>query len=163
MHSKLTPVRRAAAVAGGALATALVLAACGGGADTPEAAVENFYDNGAEDFLGAFAEGDFDKVAEVGADYFCEEDVTDIQSTADEMKSMSDEEIDAMMGSMPDFSEVDFEYDILETTEDGDTATVEVEVTGPDFATGEESTETSTMNLVKEEDEWKICGGDFLS
>lgn len=158
IHSKLTSARRVAAAAGGAFATALVLAACGGSADSPEGAVENFYDNGAEDFLTALSEGDFDELAEVSEDYFCAETVADIQSTADQMKTMSDEELDAMVGAMPDIGEVDFEYEILETTEDGDTATVEAEVTGPDFETGEESTETTTMELVKEDDEWKICG-----
>ncbi|WP_026928979.1 nuclear transport factor 2 family protein [Glycomyces tenuis] len=160
-HSKLGSARRAAAVVGGAFATALVLAACGGNADSPDAAVENFYDNGAEDFLTALSEGDFDELADVSEDYFCAEDVADIRTTADEMKTMTDEELDAMVGSMPEFGDVSFEVEILETSEEGDTATVEAEVTGPDFETGEESTETTTMELVKEDDEWRLCG-EFL-
>ena len=161
MHSTFVDVRRAAAAAG-AFAAALVLAACGGGADSPEEAVANFYDNGAEDFLISFSDGDFDTLAEVSADYFCAETVADIQSTADDMRTMSDDELDALMASMPDVGEIEFEHEILESDEGDDTATVEVEVTGPDFTTGEQSTETTFMELVKEDDEWRICG-EFVS
>lgn len=157
MHSRFVHARRASAAIG-ALAAAAALAACGGGADSPEGAVENFYDNGAEDFLNAFAGGDFDTLAEISEDYFCAEEVASIQSTADEMKTMSDEELDMFMGSMPEFEDIDFETEILDSTENGDKATVELEVTGPDFETGEHSSETTTMELVKEDDEWKICG-----
>lgn len=162
MHSTFVHARRAAAAAGGAFAAALLLAACGGGADTPEGAVEHFYDNGAEEFLTAFSDGDFDALAEISEDYFCAEEVASIQSTADEMKTMSDEELDMLVGSMPDFDDISFETEILESDEDGDKATVELEVTGPDFETGERSSETTTMELVKEDDKWKICG-EFVS
>ncbi len=49
----------------------------------------------------------------------------------------------------------DWSYEIGESSEDGDTATVEVEMTED----GETSSET--MDLVKEDDEWRICNMGF--
>ena len=158
IHSKLVSGRRAMAVAGGAFATALVLAACGGSNDTPEGAVENFLDNGIEDFAEAFAAGDFDRVAEIGEDHFCAEDVESLRQTADELDAMSDEEraqMEELLGSQEDMLPEDWSYEIGETNEDGDTATVEVEV---EMTEGDEEPKSNSIDVVKEDDEWKLCG-----
>ncbi|GAB3646242.1 nuclear transport factor 2 family protein [Glycomyces tarimensis] len=154
IHSKLSPVRRATVLAGGAFAMTLALGACGGGSDTPGGTVENFLDNGIEDFATAFTGGDYDEAVSIGEDYFCAADVEEIQTAADEVAAMSEEEraqMEAMMSSEETLPE-DWSYEVGETTEDGDTATVEVEMT----ENGETSTET--IDLVKEEDQWRICG-----
>ncbi|WP_100449100.1 Rv0361 family membrane protein [Glycomyces xiaoerkulensis] len=153
IHSKLGT--RLTAVVGGGFALTLALAACGGGTDTPEGAVENFFDNGVEDFATSFSEGDFDELTSITEEYFCEQDVSDIQEMADMAAEMSDEEREMALDSAADEFEIpeDWSYEIGEVTEDGDSATVELEVT----ENGE--TTDSTVDLVKEEDEWKICGG----
>ena len=154
MQTKRNLARRATTAIGGAFAAALILAACGGSNDTPDGAVENFLDNGIEDFANAFADADFDKAVEVSEDYFCAEDVQSIQEAADEYGSLTDEERE-QIGDLTDGEEIipeDWSYEIGETTEDGDTATVEVEMTEGD------NTNTESIDLVKEDDEWRICG-----
>jgi hypothetical protein len=154
MQTKRRFAHRVTAAVGGTFAAALLLTACGASNDTPEGAVENFLDNGIEDFANAIGEGDFQQAADTAGDHLCAEDVATIQETADEFEGLSEEEKAAAqegMGDEPLIPE-DWSYEIGETTEDGDTATVEVEMTED----GETSTET--MDLVKEDDEWKICG-----
>lgn len=152
MQTKRRLARRATAAIGGTFAAALVLAACGASNDTPEGAVENFLDNGIEDFANAFSEGDYQGAADTAEDYLCAEDVKGLQEIADEFEGLSEEE--KAQEGMGDESLIpeDWSYEIGETTEDGDTATVEVEMTED----GE--TSTDTMDLVKEDDEWRICG-----
>lgn len=155
IHSKLVSGRRAAAVAGGTFAAALLLSACGGSNDTPEGAVENFLDNGVEDFAEALSAGDFDQLVKISEEHFCAEDVQAFQETADELDAMSDEEraqMEELMGEQEDVIPDDWSYEIGETDEDGDTATVEVEMTEDD------ETKSNTIDVVKEDDEWRLCG-----
>ncbi|GAB4008557.1 hypothetical protein GCM10029992_65270 [Glycomyces albus] len=60
----------------------------------------------------------------------------------------ADEALQEIAAEVPD----NFEYEIGDVTEDGDTATVTVEVTSDG-----ETTENS-YDLVKEDDAWLICG-----
>ncbi|HEX2144368.1 MAG TPA: DUF4878 domain-containing protein [Glycomyces sp.] len=146
--------RRATAVIGGAFALALTLAACGGNNDTPDGAVENFFDNGVEDITNAIAEGDFAGAAENGEEHFCADDVAAIKDMEATFEGMSDEERDQALDMMAEDVKVpdDWSYEIGEVTEDGDTATVEVAMTEGDETTDE------TIDLVKEDDAWKVCG-----
>lgn len=147
-------LRRASALTGGAFALVLTLAACGGGTDTPDGAVENFLDNGAEDMVNAMLEGDADRAGEVAGDHFCADDVAAVEETAGMFADMSEEErqqaLDTAGEELTMFE--DLSYETGEVTEDGDTATVEVAIT----ANGETTDET--FDLVKEDDAWKICG-----
>lgn len=157
MQTKRRLARRATTAIGGAFAAALLLAACGGSNDTPEGAVENFLDNGIEDLANAFGEGDYQKAVDTAEDYLCAEEVENLQGIADEFEGLSDEEKEQAQEMMGDESLIpeDWSYEIGETNEDGDTATVEVEMTED----GETSTET--MDLVKEDDEWRLCSLGF--
>jgi hypothetical protein len=148
---KLRAARRATAVAGGAFAVALTLAACGAGNDTPEGSMENFLDNGIEDFANAIGSGDFDKAAEDAEEYFCADDVAGIKDMGAMFEGMSEDEIKEAMGEEEIVPE-DWSYEIGEVKEDGDTATVEVTMT----ENGEDTEET--FDMVKEDDVWKICG-----
>ncbi|GAB3219051.1 hypothetical protein GCM10027447_00910 [Glycomyces halotolerans] len=155
IQSKLTAARRGTALAGGAFAMTLALAACGGGA-SPEGAVEDFLDNGVEDLVNALVDGDTDRAAELGEKHLCGDVADEINSQTEEIAAMTDDEraqMREMMGE--ELIPEDWSYELGETTEDGDTATVEVEMT----ENGETSSET--FDLVKEDDEWKICG-DFM-
>lgn len=157
MQTKRRLPRRATAAIGGTFAAALLLAACGASNDTPEGAVENFLDNGIEDLAESLNEGDFQGAADSAGDYICAENVEGIQELADQFEGMSEEEKAQAQETMGDESLVpeDWSYEILDSTEDGDTATVEVEMTE------EGETSKETMDLVKEEDEWKVCGLGF--
>lgn len=147
-------LRRATAVTGGAFALALTLAACGGGNDTPKGAVEGFLDNGAEDLVNAMMDGDAEKAGEIAEEYACAEDAANMKEAAGLFADLSEEErkeaIDMAGDSLSKIEDV--EYEIGDVTEDGDTATVEVSIT-VDGDTSDES-----IDLVKEDDEWKICG-----
>ncbi|RRR97444.1 DUF4878 domain-containing protein [Glycomyces terrestris] len=147
-------LRRTTAVAGGAFALALTLAACGAGNDTPDGAVENFLDNGAEDMVTAMLDGDADKAGEVASDHFCADDVEGVKEAAGMFADMSEEERQSALDMAGDEFTMfeDLSYEIGEVTEDGDTATVEASIT----ADGETTDET--FDLVKEDDAWKICG-----
>jgi hypothetical protein len=153
-RTTLRTARRASALAGGAFALALALAACGGGNDTPEGAVENFLDNGAEDLVSAVLDGDSEKAGDVADDHLCADDVSSVKEGADMFADMSEEErqqaMDAGGEALSMFE--DMSYEMGEATEDGDTASVDVSIT----ADGETTDET--FDLVKEDDEWKICG-----
>lgn len=147
------PPRRTAVLSAGAFAALLALAACGGSA-SPEGAVENFLDNGVEDFSSAVYEGDFDAAADIADEHFCAEDVAALKGLAAAYAGMSSDEIaEAIAASNedPSLSE-DRSYEIGEVTEDDDTATVEVAMTEDGETTDE------TFELVKEGDAWKICG-----
>ncbi|MDN3238946.1 Rv0361 family membrane protein [Glycomyces tritici] len=156
MNTEMTPrrARRTAALLGGTFATVLALAACGGNSDTPDGAVENFLDNGIEDLVGAMVDGDADKAGEVAEEYFCDDDVASVKEAAGMFAELSEEERkEALEGADDAFADVDdMKYEIGEVNEDGDTATVEVSIT----AGGETSDET--LDMVKEDDAWKICG-----
>ncbi|MCH7231998.1 DUF4878 domain-containing protein [Glycomyces sp. L485] len=154
IQTKLTPVRRATALVGGAFAVTLALAACGGGSDTPDGAVENFLDNGIESIVNDIAAGEFESGIDTAGDYFCADDVASLQDMADMFADMSAEDREMALGSMSDEMTIpeDWSYEIGETTEEEDTATVEVSMTESGETTDE------TFDLVKEEDEWKICG-----
>ncbi|WP_030155188.1 DUF4878 domain-containing protein [Glycomyces sp. NRRL B-16210] len=146
--------RRASAVAGGAFALALALAACGGGNDSPEGAVEGFLDGGAEDLVNALLEGDVDGATSAAESHLCAEDVDSVKEAAEGFAGLSEEERDQALDMAGDdvLSGVkDLSYEIGEVNEDGDTATVEVSITVND-----ETTE-QTVDLVKEDDEWKLC------
>lgn len=152
-HTKLHPARLTA-LAGGAFALTMALAACGGGNDSPDGAIENFYDNGAEDLANAMVDGDFEGAADAAEDHFCADDVAGIRDIADQFAELPEETADGALQEMASEVEIpdDFEYEIGDVTEDGDTATVAVSVTS-DGETNEES-----FDLTKEDDEWKICG-----
>lgn len=154
INFKLHAARRASAVAGGAFAIALTLAACGGGSDTPDGAVEGFLDGGAEDVVNALLDGDADAAASAAEEYLCAEDIDEVRQAADQFASLSEEERDQALEMSGDIlAEVkDLSYEIGEVTEEGDTATVEVSVT-----VGGETTE-DTIDLVKEDGDWKLCG-----
>lgn len=147
-------LRRASALTGGAFALVLALAACGGGNDTPDGAVENFLDNGAEDLVNAVLDGDADKAGDIAGDHLCAADVDGVKEGASMMADMSEEERESAMEMAGDEFTMfdDLSYEIGEATEDGDTATVEASIT----ANGETTDET--FELVKEDDAWKICG-----
>jgi hypothetical protein len=154
LMSSNVKLRRATALTGGAFALAFALAACGGGNDTPDGAVENFLDNGAEDMVGAMLDGDADKAGEIAGDHFCADDVAGVEEAAAQFEGMSDEEkqeFEEMAGDEFAMFE-DLSYEIGEVTEEGDTATVEASITANDETTDE------TFDLVKEDDAWKICG-----
>lgn len=150
-RTKLRPARLTA-LAGGAFALTMALAACGGSNDTPDGAIENFYDNGAQDIANAMADGDFDGAADAAEDYFCAGDVDGIRELGDQFaempEDMADEALEELAAEIPD----DVSYEIGEVSEDGDTATVTVEVTSDG-----EDTEQS-FDLTKEDDAWLICG-----
>lgn len=151
MDIKLRPARLSA-LAGGAFALALALAACGGGSDSPEDAVDDFLSNGIEDYANSFAEGDFDGVLAAAEEHLCAEDVEGLEEMAAQYDELSPEEQEAQVAGMAEAAVPDdFEYEIGEVTEDGDTATVNVEIT----AEGE--TITEGVAVVKEDDEWKVC------
>ncbi|MFC3492056.1 Rv0361 family membrane protein [Glycomyces rhizosphaerae] len=152
MNTELQP-RRATALLGGAFAALFALAACGG-SDSPEGAVENFLDNGVEDVFNAVAEGDFDGAADAADEYFCAADVAAIKGLGAAFEGMSPEEIEeAMAASGEDLSlPEDWSYEIGEVTEDGDTATVEVEMSEEGAVTNQ------SFDVVKEAGAWKICG-----
>ncbi|MEU6859811.1 DUF4878 domain-containing protein [Glycomyces sp. NPDC046736] len=147
-------LRRATAVTGGAFALALALAACGSGNDSPEGAVENFLDNGAEDLVNAMLDGDAEKAGEIAEEYACAEDADSMKEAATLFADLSEEErkeaIDMAGDSLSKISDV--EYEIGDVKEEDDTATVEVSITVDGDTTDE------TIDLVKEDDAWKICG-----
>ncbi|GAA1678199.1 hypothetical protein GCM10009830_26470 [Glycomyces endophyticus] len=147
-------LRRATALTGGAFALVLALAACGGGNDTPDGAVENFLDNGAEDLVTAMLDGDGEKAADIAGDHFCADDIAGVEEAAAQFEGMTDEEkqqFEEMAGDEFAMFE-DLSYEIGEVTEDGDTATVEASITANGDTTDE------TFDLVKEDEAWKICG-----
>lgn len=142
---------RRVSLAGGAFALALAAAACGAGNDTPDGAVENFLDNGIEDLANSFSEGDIEGAADGAEEYFCAADVEGLRELSTMAEGMSPEEIAEQMGDEATVPE-DFSYEIGEVEEEGDTATVAVELTGDGETTSE------TFDMVKEDDVWKICG-----
>ncbi|WP_199034531.1 Rv0361 family membrane protein [Glycomyces salinus] len=152
-RTKLRPARLTA-LAGGAFALTMALAACGGSNDTPDGAVENFYDNGAQDIVNAMVDGDFEGAADTAEDYFCAGDVDGIREVGDQLAELPEDMSDEALQELASDVEIPdgFEYEIGDVTEDGDTATVNVEVT----ADGE--TTENSHELTKEDDEWKICG-----
>lgn len=157
INFKSHAARRTSAVLGGAFAVALAVSACGGGNDSPEGAVENFFDNGAEDLVNALVEGDVDGATKTAEDHLCASDVDSVKEAAGLFADLSQEERDQALEMSGDdiLSEVkDLSYEIGEVNEDGDTATVEVSITVNDDTTEE------TVDLVKEDDEWKLC--DFF-
>lgn len=149
--NKSRAARRASVLAGGAFALTFALAACGGGNDTPEGAVENFMDSGVEDLFNAIKAGDSDAAVKTAEEHLCAEDVEGVKEMAGSLDGMSEEEIAAAAGDELEIPE-DWSYEVGEATTDGDTATVEVKLTESGETTDE------TFDLVKEDDAWKICG-----
>jgi hypothetical protein len=150
------PIRLAASAAG-ALALVPALAACTGVSDTPADAVGRYYDDGHPQIVIAFLFGGEGKVIERAATaHFCDEYV----ETFVDFAQQGDGQIPALASNLTDLTEDDVTYDytIIGTEEDGDTATVEVEVTGPTLPDSTITTETKTLELIVEDDEWKICG-----
>jgi hypothetical protein len=109
-------------------------------------------DNGIEDFANAFVDGDYDKVVSITEEHFCADDVANVKEMTEALAEFSPEEI-AEFGIDEEFAiPENWSYEIKDTTEDGDSATVEVEMTDDDGTT------TQSFGLVKVDDEWKICG-----
>lgn len=118
-----------------ALAIGMLLAGCGGGGDSPEEVVEDFY--------AAAADGDAEKMCELASE-------ASAQSGAEENDAETCEEgvqssIDA--GNLDEFSALVEGVEVGEATIDGDAATVAIT-----SAEGEEA----EIDLVKEDDEWKV-------
>ena len=143
---------RLTALTGSALALAFALAACGSG-DGPESVVEGFLDSGIEDYANGMAARDLDRVVGAAEEYFCAEDVERLQGISDQIAEMSEEERDATLRGVEEYAVPDdYGFEIGESSEDGDTATVNITITG------EGRTSDQVIDLVREEDEWRICG-----
>ncbi|GAB4008559.1 hypothetical protein GCM10029992_65280 [Glycomyces albus] len=119
----------------------------------PEDAVEAFLSSGIEDYANSYAEGDFDSVLEAAEEHLCAEDVASLEEMATAYAELSPEEQESQAARLAEAAVPDdYEYEIGEVSEDGDTAVVNVEIT----AEGE--TITEGVDVVKEDDEWKVCG-----
>ncbi|WP_199034534.1 Rv0361 family membrane protein [Glycomyces salinus] len=152
MDIKLRPARLTA-LASGACAIALALAACSDASDSPEGVVEAFIDDGMAEYRSHLIEGDAEAAVEAAADYQCAEHVEERRESAEEFVALTGEEREQAVERLEEYSVPDdYSYEIGEVTEDGDTATVEIEIT----ADGE--TRNQTIDVVKEDDEWKVCG-----
>ncbi|MCK4807722.1 MAG: DUF4878 domain-containing protein [Candidatus Aegiribacteria sp.] len=110
----------------------LVFMACGGGASSPEDAVNGMFD--------AMKSGDIDAMAQ----YLPEDERSEITE-------MSDEEKEMVQGMMAMTSAI--EYEIKGTVIDGETAVVTVEVTFMG------NTDEQEMDLMLENGSWVIVGG----
>jgi hypothetical protein len=190
-HSRRIPFPRITTVAGGLFAVVLALSGCGGGssedpadsdakasanesdaaegteedsagddAGSPEEAVEAFYEEDAAAALWALSGGDFSTLTEIAERHFCSEYVAEFETLAEEMESMPDEQFGGHAEGMEEFT--DIEMTILETTENGDTAIVEVEETRPNPYGEDMLTDTKTIDLAKEDGEWKLCGAFLM-
>jgi hypothetical protein len=113
---------------------------CGGGdsGSSPSQVVEKYL------------EASFDK--DVDAAY-------ELMSSEDQ-KLLSKEDMRDMVGA--ELEGFEYDYEIGEETISGDTATVEVKITVSDSASGQSEEFEDTLNLVKEDGEWKISFGDSL-
>jgi preprotein translocase subunit SecF len=113
----------------------MVLPAMGCGTSGAEAAVKSFMD--------------------ASKDKDCEKAVKYIDLDSEEMQQLgvTEEALVASCKQSMDQGEV-VSYKINSVTEEGDTATAEVEATTK--TDGEESTDTTTFQLVKKDGEWKI-------
>ncbi|MQM24856.1 nuclear transport factor 2 family protein [Glycomyces albidus] len=156
MHpfGRLAPTGLAAAAA---LTTALALTSCTDIEGTPEDAVRDYYADGHPAIAGTLLlGGEADAISDAAAAHFCEEYV----GTFNEFAERADGEVSALASNLTDLTEADIVYEvaIVETTQDGETATVEAEVFGPTLPDGTVTTETRTLDLAVEDGEWKICG-----
>jgi hypothetical protein len=192
MSTRTGPRRRAATLAGGALAALLALTACGedsetseeaesttaetaaaasaapeeaaAGMDTPEGAAAAFFDEALSDLIVTLlVDGDFTAAADIAEPYFCDEAVAEIRSTGEAMEAMSPEEREAALAEIGSLESDEFpvEYEILGSTEDGQTAVVEFELTSPHPLTGEITTRTTEFDMAEEAGEWQMCGAFF--
>ncbi|WP_026928980.1 hypothetical protein [Glycomyces tenuis] len=131
---------------------------------TIEGAAAAFLDNGIEDLIVAIlVDQDFNAAADAADPYWCSESVAEIRAMGDSLAAMTEEERAAAMGELGELESDEFtvEYEILGSTEEGDTGTVEVELTSPNPLTGEVSTETTDFDMAKEEGQWQLCGAFF--
>lgn len=182
MNTQIEPRRHAAVLVGGVCAVFLALTACGAGtvsddvqddaAETsaaaedaagqngPEELIADFLDNGAEDLIvSILADRDFNAAAEAAEPYFCAETVAEIRATGEAIEAMPEQE---RAEALEEFGRLEsdgfaVEYEILGSTEDGDTATVEAELTSPNPLTGEIETLTNEFPMTKEDDQWRMC------
>ena len=117
------------------LMVAMVLPAAGCGSSGAEAAVQ--------DFMNASKDKDCDKM--VG--------YIDLDAPEFSGLGVTKEALVASCKDSMDVGEV-VSYKIVSVTEDGDTATAEIEATTK--TDGEENTDTTTFKLVKKDGEWKV-------
>ncbi|GBE57820.1 lumazine-binding domain protein [bacterium BMS3Abin01] len=123
------------AVLAGLLLVAMALPAVGCGGSGAEAAVQ--------DFMDASKNKDCDKMVSY----------IDLEAPEFSGLGVTKEALVASCNDSMDLGEV-VSYKIVNVTEDGDTATAEVEATTK--TNGEESTDSTTFKLVKKDGEWKV-------
>lgn len=187
MNTQFEPRWRATVLTGGAFAALLALTACGAGTesgdtlddaaestatestaasddatdrDGPEDLIADFLDNGAEDLIvSILLDRDFNAAAEAAEPYFCAETVAEIRATGEAIEAMPEQE---RAEALEEFGQLEsdgfaVEYEILGSTEDGDTATVEAELTSPNPRTGAIETLTNEFPMIKEDGQWQMC------
>jgi hypothetical protein len=140
ISGKLIGIIGGAAVAVIALVVVLVLVV-GGGSSGPEGVVE--------DFLSAQEDMDCGALEDLATDTFIESTFGSVEAceeAADQAEG-SDAEVEGMPSG-------DVDYDVQEAEVDGDSATVEVDITAE--IDGDEQELTQTFELAKDGDDWKI-------
>ncbi|GAA3830377.1 DUF2510 domain-containing protein [Nocardioides panacisoli] len=151
---------------GAIVAVVLVLLVCGiggffilKGGDDPKSV--------ADDYLGALADGDFNKACDLSSgdaqkkifDDSGASKCSEVEDKYDELLASSGQD-----GSFKDFfKDLDVNYDIGDVNENGDKATVkytiEVKYTGDDETLGqafEQPKSDETLTMVKEDGDWKV-------
>lgn len=100
-----------------------------------------------EDFVNAVADGDCEKIIDLLS--------KDNVALFEEMGEDAVKGCEMSMGE--DFGDSDIKikkFEVIEETEEGNTASVEFKMTSE--VDGEEQTDEETINLVKEDGEWKV-------
>jgi len=120
----------------------------------------------ADDYLGAQADGDFEELCELSSKRHQEEDLFSDLEGADDCGSFADAVEDQGDGeqSLADvFDDLEVDYEIGDTKEDGDKATVSytysIEYDGDDEEFGdfiEVKDEEAELVLVQEDGDWKV-------
>ena len=133
-------MKKASALAGICIVIAalIVTAGCGGGGEsgaTPKQVVE--------EYMNAALEKDVDTVYGL----LSKEDKEQI--SLEDLRAEAETELE----------DVEFSYTIGDEEVDGDEASVEV-ILSVDYAEGEDEEVPQTINLVKEDGEWKVSFGD---
>jgi hypothetical protein len=137
----------------------------GGGSDAPSAS--DSPEDVVENYLGVISSVDFSDTSGIAEDikpFMCASAQEEIDATLEDpfgdMEGlMSEEELAELMDSV----EVNVGYEIIGSSEDGDTAVVDVEVTGS-MTMGEYGDipldDTISLDMVREDDKWLICDSE---
>lgn len=130
-----------------------------GAGDSPTQVVEGYMGTTVEALNGG-AFSDLEGFADDLRPYLCEE----LQQDMDEGLADSDSEDMADFESMFADAEFDVDYSVGEETIDGDTATVAATLSGTASAEGQSMPmdQELTVELVKEDNVWKVCGGGLF-